>query len=168
MVMGRPRAKARAGWPDNLYPNRAGYKYRHPVTRKETWMGRDKAKAFAAAKRLNALLVPSGDLVSRVAGGGKTVSDAIRVFRADDMPGRKWGPKTAAEYEIVLRRIDRGIGKREVESFSVKDCAEFIRGTTESPRSRQTLKLVLGWIFAGAVEEGWTDANPAQIGRAHV
>src|SRR3546814_2186014 len=70
-----------------------------------------------------------------------------------------------AEYEIVLRRIDRGIGKREVESFSVKDCAEFIRGTTESPRSRQTLKLVLGWIFAGAVEEGWTDANPALLTR---
>src|SRR3546814_5141669 len=99
MVMGRPRSKARAGWPDNLYPNRAGYKYRHPVTRKETWMGLDKAKAFAAAKRLNALLVPSGDLVSRVAGGGKTVSDAIRVFRADDMPGRKRSEEHTSELQ---------------------------------------------------------------------
>ena len=52
----RTRAKSRAGWPDNLYPNRSGFKYRHPVTRKETWMGLDKARAFAAAKKLNAML----------------------------------------------------------------------------------------------------------------
>lgn len=162
MAMGRPRSKARAGWPDNLYPNRAGYKYRHPVTRKETWMGLDKAKAFAAAKRLNALLVPTDDLVHRVTGAGNTIADAIRTFQADDVPGRGWGDKTASEYGIVLRRIERLIGDHPLDTFNVQACAKFIRDTTESVRSRQTLRLVLGWICACAVEEGWMEINPAE------
>lgn len=128
-------------------------------------MGRDKAAAFAAAKKLNALLMHGGDLVSRVVGGGKTIADAIAVFRADDLPGRRWAPKTAAEYEILLKRIEKDIGKRELEGFSVKDCAEHIRAATESPRGRQTLRLVLSWVFACAVQEGWIDSNPALLTR---
>jgi integrase len=159
--MGRARSKARAGWPDNLYPNRGGFKYRHPVTRKETWMGQDKAKAFAAAKKLNALLVTSGDLVERVTGAQETVADAITVFRRDDVPGRKWAPKTAEVYESVIQRIEKGLGDRTVATLTVKDCATFIRGVTESPRARQQFRLVLGWILACAVEEGWADTNVA-------
>lgn len=84
----RPRSKSRQGWPPYLYPNRGGYKYRHPVTRKETWMGTDNAKAFAAAKKLNALLMPTTDLVDRVVGSKETVADAFAVFRQDDVPAR--------------------------------------------------------------------------------
>jgi integrase len=164
-MMGRARSKSRAGWPDNLYPNRGGYKYRHPVSRKESWMGLDKAKAFAAARRLNAMLAPADGLVARVVGSNKTVADAVAVFRTDDIPGRKWAPKTAEVYESVIRRIEAGIGKRELDSLTVKDCAEFIRAVTESPRSRQQFRLVLGWILACALEEGWIDSNPAMATR---
>jgi len=161
MGMGRARSKARAGWPGNLYPNRDGFKYRHPVTRKETWMGQDKAKAFAAAKKLNALLVTSGDLVERVTGAQETVADAIVVFRRDDVPARKWAPKTAEVYESVIQRIEKGLGDRTVATLTVKDCATFIRTVTDSPRARQQFRLVLGWILACAVEEGWADTNVA-------
>lgn len=159
----RTRSKARAGWPANLYTSgRGGFKYRHPVTKAETWMGTDRAKAFAAAKKLNALLMPSNDLVARVVGGGKTVADAIRVFREDDMPGRGWAPKTAAWYGVFLARIEVDLGSRELEALAVKDCADYIRGVTESPRSRQTYRLVLGWVLACAVQEGWIESNPAE------
>jgi len=162
----RPRSKSRAGWPANLYTSgRGGFKYRHPVTKAETWMGTDKAKAFAAAKKLNALLTPSDDLVARVVGSGKTVADALAVFRADDLPHRGWGAKTAAWYEVFLRRIEADIGTRELDGLTVKDCAEYIRGVTDSPRSRQTYRLVLGWILACAVQEGWIDTNPAELTR---
>lgn len=161
----RKRSANRRGWPANLYPNRDGFKYRHPITRKETWMGRDKSKAFAAAVKLNALLVPSNDLVARVAGTDKTVADAIAVFRADDMPSRKWGERTAAEYEIVLRKIERLIGAREVQGLTVRDAAEFIRGATDSARGRQTMRLVLSWVLACAVQEGWADDNVALLTR---
>lgn len=160
-MMGRTRSRSRIGWPPNLYPNKTGFKYRHPVTKKETRLGIDRVTAFAAAKKLNALLMPATDLVARVLGTEKTVADAITVFRADDIPGRKWAPKTAEVYESVIRRIESGLGDRELQHLTVKDCAEFIRAVTPSARSRQQFRLVLGWVLACAVEEGWMDVNPA-------
>ena len=157
----RPRSKSRQGWPDNLYPNRDGFKYRHPVTKKETWMGTDKVRAFTAAKKLNALLTPSDDLVARVLTPAETVADAILVFRRDDVPGRKWAPKTAEVYESVIRRIEAKLGTQAVADVTVKVCATFIREVTDSDRARQQFRLVLGWILACAVEEGWIDTNPA-------
>jgi integrase len=167
MAMGRTRTKSRAGWPANLYPNRGGFKYRHPVSRKETWMGCDRLKAFAAAKQLNALLMPGSDLLARVVGSSETVTDAVRVFRADDLPGRQWEPNTARTYNSVLQRIEDRLGDKALESLSVKDCATFIRGVTPSPRSRQQFRLVLGWVLACAVEEGWMETNPALATRKH-
>lgn len=158
MGMGRPRSKARAGWPDNLYPNRDGFKYRHPVNRKETWMGRDKAKAFAAAKKLNALLAPTNDLVARVS-GEQTIGEAVAQFRAEEMKDRKWAAVTAEGHEITLRRIERGVGNRPIAGFTPKDCAKFIRNETESARSRQNLRLVMGWVWEVAMEEGWAETN---------
>lgn len=156
----RKRSAGRQGWPDNLYPNRDGFKYRHPVTRRETFMGRDKAKAFAAAKKLNAMLMPGNDLINRVVGARETVADAIAVFRRDDIPGRGWAPKTAEVYESVIRRIECGLGCKPVEDITVKDCAEFIRAVTQSDRARQQFRLVLGWVMACAVQEGWIETNP--------
>ncbi len=156
----RKRSAGRQGWPDNLYPNRDGFKYRHPITRRETFMGRDKTKAFAAAKKLNAMLMPGNDLIGRVVGSRETVADAIAVFRRDDVPARGWAPKTAEVYESVIRRIETGLGSRPVEEITVKDCAEFIRAVTQSDRARQQFRLVLGWIMACAVQEGWIDTNP--------
>lgn len=161
MEMGRSRSNGRAGWPDNLYTCKNGYKYRHPVSRKDRWMGTDRARAFDAARKLNALLMPGNDLVGRVIERGETISDAIKVFRADDLPGRKWAPKTADLYENLLGRIEAKIGDREVAGFRVRDCAELIREVTESQRARQQFRLVLTWILACAVEEGWIDSNPA-------
>ena len=161
MEMGRSRSSARAGWPANLYTCKDGFKYRHPVSRKDTWMGTDRARAFEAARKLNALLAPSNDLVDRVVARSETVADAIRVFRAEDMPGRKWASKTAELYENILERIDTRIGSRDVASMRVRDCATFIREVTESPRARQQFRLALTWVLACAVEEGWIDSNPA-------
>lgn len=164
-MMGRIRTRSRLGWPPNLYPNRGGFKYRHPVTRKEHWMGMDKAKAFAAAKKLNALLMKPVDLVDRVLGHEQSVADAIKVFREDEIPTRDWAPKTAEVYESVIRRIEKGIGDRALSGLSVLDCATFIRDVTPSARSRQQFRLVLGWILTCAVEEGWIDDNPALVTR---
>jgi len=123
-------------------------------------MGRDQAKAFAAAKKLNAMLMPGDDLVDRVVGSREKVADAIAIFRRDDIPVRGWAPKTAEVYESVIRRIESGIGSRQVEDVTVRECAEFIRAVTQSDRARQQFRLVLGWIMACAVQEGWIDTNP--------
>jgi enterobacteria phage integrase len=159
--MGRVRDRSRIRWPDNLYTCMNGFKYRHPVTRKDTWMGRDCAKAFEAARKLNAILIPSNDLVARVIEPTETIDDAIKVFRQEDVPGREWAQKTADLYENILDRMSAAIGKREVAGFAVRDCASFVKEVTESQRARQQFRLALQWVLACAVEEGWIETNPA-------
>lgn len=124
-------------------------------------MGKDKARAFAAAKKLNALLLAGNDLVAKVVAPKETIAHAITVFRAEDIPERGWKERTAAEYEITVRRIERLIGTRPVEGFTVKDCATFIDTTTDSVRGRQQLRLVLGWILQCAIQKGWAESNVA-------
>ena len=70
----RPRRPKNRALPPNLYPNNGGksYQYRHPVTGKFHGMGSNKAQAIAAAKELNAHLMPENDLVAKVLGNVKT------------------------------------------------------------------------------------------------
>lgn len=128
-------------------------------------MGRDRAYAIAAARELNAQLTAARDLVARVLDEGQTVGDAIAAFRVEDMPGRKWARATASVYESVLTRMQAAIGSRPLDSFGVKECATFIRTITDSPRGRQQFRLVLTWVLACAVQEGWIESNPAAITR---
>lgn len=124
-------------------------------------MGKDKAMAFAAAKKLNALLLAENDLVGKVIAPKESIADAIKVFRTEDVPERGWKASTAAEYEITVCRIERLIGTRAVDNFTVKDCAVFIDTTTASVRGRQQLRLVLGWILQCAIQKGWVETNVA-------
>ena len=159
--MGRTRAKSRMNWPANVYACKNGFRYRHPITKKQTWMGLDKERVFEAARKLNAMLIPSNDLVARVVEPSEMIDDAIKVFRKEDMPGRGWAQKTTDLYKNILDRMSAAIGKREISGFAVRDCATFVKEVTESPRARQQFRLALQWVLACAVEEGWIDANPA-------
>lgn len=163
MVMGRRRDRSRTGWPDNLYPCKNGSKYRHPVTKKETWMGTDLDRAKDAARKLNAILANTGtSLVNAVLGLDKTVANAIEVMRREDLPNRGWSPATAALNDYRINRILRDMGSKAVDQVSVKDIAEYLRVVTESPRARQQFRLVLVWIFACALQEGWIESNPVE------
>ena len=68
---------------------------------------------------------------------------------------------TASVYESIIRRIEAGLGSTPVANVTAKTCATFIREVTESERACQQFRLVLGWILACTVEEGWIDTNPA-------
>ena len=161
MSMGRPRQRARAGWPDNVTTGGGGYYYRRPDTGERKYMGQNQAAVFVAARKLNALLAPKNDLVEKIIGRTETIDDAIKVFREEDIPGREWADATASLYGNILDRMSAAIGKRECGGFSVRDCAIFIREVTESKRARQQFRLALQWVLACAVEEGWIETNPA-------
>lgn len=164
-MMGRKRGAKRAGWPDHVYPCKGGYKYRHPISKKEIWLGMDRAQAFLAARTANATIATKTDLSAKILEPTETVADAIRVFRAEDMPGRKWAAATATNYESLLKRLESAVGGRELATLTVRDCAICVREVTESPRARQQARLVLSWVLACAVEEGWMDSNPALLTR---
>ena len=83
--MGRHRSAARLHWPPNLYALRNGFRYRNPLTRKETWLGTDEAQAFAVARDLNRLLGPYlvDGLVQRVLRGDPHAETRMALKAAD-------------------------------------------------------------------------------------
>jgi len=162
MRMGRKRDRSRSGWPDNLYPCKNGAKYRHPITKKDKWMGTDLPAAKDAARRLNAILMQPNDLVGTVMGRDKTMQDAVDLFRLEDMPSRGWALATAKIHEYRLARIEKDLGNKQLVEITVKDVADYLRVVTDSPRGRQQFRIMLVWLFVGAVQEGWVDENPAE------
>lgn len=160
-VMGRPRKSGNRDLPANLYRTRDGFEYRHPVSGKRHYWGVPRERAIEAANKLNAILLPQrADLVGGVLGEGRTVADAIRLFRKEDVQERAWAPKTKLEHETRLKRVEADIGGQELAAFGVREAAEYLRTVTESPRARQQYRLLLVWIFNVAAQEGWIDQNP--------
>jgi hypothetical protein len=49
-------------------------------------MGTDKARAMAAAKQLNSVLIVGTDLAARVMGTGPTVADFIKTYKDEILP----------------------------------------------------------------------------------
>ena len=69
-----------------------GFKYRHPATRKDHWMGADRAKAFAAARtKLERVLTDGSGTVGKVTDTGETIGDALKLFRAEVVPTEGMG-----------------------------------------------------------------------------
>lgn len=165
MAMGRRRDRSRDGWPANVYPCKDGFKYRHPVTKKDKWMGTDKARVFAAARKLNAILIKPDDLMSGVLGTDKTMADAVATFRKDDLPHRGWAPSTALEHKRRLDKIETDLGTKPIDQLGVREVADYLRTVTTSVRNRQQYRLLMVWIFACALEDGWIDSNPAAATR---
>ena len=165
--MARPRSGLNSRLPVNLSLHYTGlYRYVRPDTKKHCYLSRNRQESINAANQLNALLIPSNDLVEKVIQTDHPLSDCVRLFQDEDAPNRNWKPSTAKLYFGELRRIESDLGQRYVERLTTRDLAEYLRETTESPRRRQQLRNVLVWVFDMAVQEGWINANPAKQTKA--
>src|SRR5690349_3057358 len=163
MEMGRPRRTGNRDLPDNLYPNRSGWKYVRPSDGRPVYLpaGTRRDAAISTAIKCNAILTKGpSSLVGAVITGRRTVKDAIKVFREDDLPHRKWAPKTAAEYAIVLRRIEEDEGGKLLDDYGVTAAAEYLR--PKGTEARRKMRCVMLWVFACAIQEGWIEVNPIE------
>lgn len=156
----RPRSKKNRDLPDNLYVNAKGYYYRHPRTKVNHGMGSDRAQAIAAAKILNQRLVGTTDLVAKVL-GAETITKIIQRFRDEYLSEKHLAARTLSETEYRLKRIERELGDRTIESFDLKALSDWLK-----PLTRETyIKFRALWIdiykFACAV--GSCDRNIAEL-----
>ncbi len=90
--------------PANLYTKRDGYRYRNPQTKAFHSMGNDKAKAIAAARKLNAILMPKDNIMRRVL-GEEDFTWSMLVDRYKDERQAKEGNK-AATVKLENYRLD--------------------------------------------------------------
>jgi integrase len=158
-----PRQKARrpSVLPMNLYQNHAGktYRYKHPLTGKFHGMGNDKAKAVAAAKQLNRMLMPDNELVNAVL-GSVTVNEHIEWMRHHIIPDREYSQNTLSLTQTRYRNLITAFGNKSLADVTVQQVSELIENTT--PRVANQIRQVAIDVFNVAMSRGLCDRNPAQ------
>lgn len=165
--MPRPRSGLNARLPPNLSLHASGqYRYVRPDTKRHVYLGRDRAKAAAAAQKANALLIPSNDLLQKIIQTEHKLSTAIDLFEREGIPTKNWKPKTEELNRQRLRRINTDLGGRVIETMTTKDCADYLREVTDSFRARAQYRSQLINVFDAALHEGWIEHNPARETRA--
>lgn len=157
----RPRRPKNKALPPNLYPTNGGksYIYRHPVEGSWHGMGANRGQAVAAAKELNAMLLPENDLVNRVL-GNVTVSQHITWFKENIYPEREYKAKTKGVYQAQFNKLIAKIGDKAVEEVSVHDLAGIME--EHSPRTSNQIRQVASDLFRAAISRGFRQDNPAE------
>ncbi len=157
----RPRKRANKPLPDNLYPANGGksYQYRHPVTGKYHGMGVSRAQAIAAAKELNAMLVPDNDLVAKVL-GNVTIRQHAKWWLENIAPEREYKKSTLEMYQVQMRKLNAAMGDRAVEDVDVQDLAQLLE--KHSARTANQIRQVAVDLFRVAVSRGLRPDNPAE------
>ncbi|MHB8425148.1 MAG: hypothetical protein ACYDB9_08355 [Gammaproteobacteria bacterium] len=113
----------------------------------------------------SAYLANGNPLVDKIVRLEHKLSECIELFRREGMQERHWKPTTRKLYDYRLNRIDADLGRRAVESLTVKDCAEYLREVTPSLRAREQYRGALILLLECAVQEGWISHNIAKATR---
>ncbi|MCW5588148.1 MAG: phage integrase Arm DNA-binding domain-containing protein [Legionellales bacterium] len=161
--MARARLRKNKLLPPNLYfeTTKKIYRYRRPDTGKKTSLGKDKAKAFAAAKKLNSIYMAGEDLVAKVTSNGKTLSQYINEnFVPIHLPERELSENTLKGYMRQLKHIHKELGGYPVYGISIKLISEFLSKINGS-RQYNKYRGLLAMIFQYAKGEGYIITNPA-------
>lgn len=157
----RPRKPKNRALPANLYASNGGksYMYRHPIN--GTWhgLGVSRLQAIAAAKELNAMLLPDNDLVARVL-GNVTVRQHAKWFIENIAPEREYKPSTLQMYEVQIRKLNAAMGDMAVEDVDVQDMAKLLED--HSARTANQIRQVAVDLFRVAVSRGLRPDNPAE------
>lgn len=145
--------------PPYLYENKGYYVYRHPITRKEFGMGKDRNAAKAAAIKLNQKFLPGEDLVAHVMGDKeKTIRSACEAFIRERIEGNpKLAESSQKEKTYRVNRISQQMGKHLLKSLTTVDVAKWLESF--SGDSYKQHRSVLSQVIDFAQTKGWIDKN---------
>lgn len=123
----RRRSTKTSDLPENLYLNGIYYRYRHPQTGEYHQMGTDKKLAIQAARKLNAALMPSNDLVRRVLGdSGFTWAQLVDRFKLERQEREGKKASTTKEENYRLRHIAEGLGRVALEDTTQRLLSDWL------------------------------------------
>lgn len=164
--MGRKRSAAMKGFPANLYLNAAGYYYYRDPDKKTTkgW-GRDRAKAFAAARNANLVLAarePSS-LADWVAGRvDYTLAEWLPLYRALWDQQGPYADNTVRGCKMYLAKLAvcefAGVKLRDITTAHIAkmiDAAERVSGSPSATALRARTSDVFRMAMTqGLIEDG--------------
>lgn len=159
-----PRKSINRGLATNLHTHPSGFRYRHPVTRRYIYLGKDRAKANEAAREANAYFIHHTSLVEKIIGPQSvTIASLIETHRREHLSTRDLAPKTLAMYEDYLRRISREAGSLDAANVTTRDLVLLLKRICAGDRSRQVYRTQLIDLFNTAIAEGICENNPAAV-----
>lgn len=167
----RKRSEKRRGFPPNLYERDGYYAWRHPKTKQEFGLGRDKNLAFRESIAANIRLAgefPRVSLVERIEGKHGTWHDWMNDFEKL-LEKRKLADNTRRTYKSLCKKA-RALAPdgAAFETVTTKVIATAIRNLEDEGKARQAqqLRSFMKDCFNDAIGEGWTKENPALVVRS--
>lgn len=171
----RPRKAENRGLPENLYRLSNGYfvYYRPDKRRGEpgatAGLGKDRAEAIRAAKRLNAELAPRLDRVVTVLKDRPLVRlgdhlDWMRTHWRERLAlaGSKKGlsARTFSEYEAIARKLGewKGVKDKELSAIDTHDIAQYLEALPANYANK--FRSVMREIWKKAVTRGLVKRSP--------
>ncbi len=158
----RRRKEGNAGFPDNLYQNGNSFQYRNPQSGKVSSMGTDKAAAFMAARKLNAILIKKTDLVRKVLGEkSETWVHLVQRYIKERQASEGKKASTVREENYRLTHISDALGHIALESTTQRLISDWLSDNfTANPytKHRGTLIKVMAFgIAKGMFADGTTN-----------
>lgn len=160
--MGRPRHAENDDLAPNLYRSGGYYQYKNPMTGKFTGMGKEKARANAAARKLNSMIDRDADLIARVLGTGeKSLAAVVDEFITDYLPNQALSPSTLKNYAAYYRRYASEFGHRMMRGIDRKTLGDWLAALPSADAyNKHRTRLIELWRFA--IARGYCDDNEAE------
>lgn len=165
----RKRSKGKQGWPPNTYERKGYYSWRHPVTREEYGLGRDRQKAFVQAVEANvqiAGLRQMPRLIDRLTGASGQSVGAWAAKYATILERHDLAANTRRGYKSLSKRMVAMLGAdypvRSVTALQISEGLDAIALTEGKARLAQALRGFMRDSFREAMVQGWRDDNPVR------
>lgn len=161
----RRRSQSKRGWPKHLYEREGYFSWRHPKTREEYGLGRDKAKAFAEAVEANvhiAKLSQKPRLIHRLTGENERSVSAWNTKYQLLLAKQGLAPNTVKTYKSLGLRLVRMLGEVPISTVTALSVSEMLDAVIAEGKARlaQSLRSFARDSFREAKVAGWITENP--------
>lgn len=160
----RKRSRDKANWPRNLYERGGYFSWRHPETREEFGLGRDKRKAFDQAIEANHKvqgLKNEPRLIDRITGDAdRSVERWNEKYQALlGQPQQDYAAVTLKTYKSLGKRMVTMLGAKTplqaITALKVSETFQTVAVTEGKARLAQALRTFMRDSFREARVQGW-------------
>lgn len=161
-----PRRPKNRGLPRNLTTHPKGYRWKHPLTRKYVYLGKDvtRDEAIAAVEALNLQFAPKNRVFDRIVADRSFSLRRLIELHLETLNGdlgRNLAAVTKSNREWEFGKLKRELGDVDAVETNTHTLASYLRRlSSDQTRARYRARFVE--LFDTAVHEGWRDDNPAR------
>lgn len=162
----RRRSQSKRGWPKHLYERDGYFSWRHPKTREEFGLGRDKPKAFAEAVEANLhlqKLILRPRLLHRITGESDRSVGAWNIKYQAALATQDYAAVTLKAYKSLGTRLVKMLGADvpvgSIKALAVSEMLETVVGEGKARLAQALRGFCAGW-FREARVAGWTEESP--------